>query len=181
MTGVGPVRLATRKAPAAEARVGTGPVAEGNPPAPSTPSKRAEIKAIPRHHRPPSGGPKPAAAATAATPKMTAPVGGAATATPASVQAAASATGTCTHSQGQRRDACSISVSPPNSRADARGPNHGAGLPERTHEVSTTGLDFERVSYRCPAGICKDRGEEAEEIERVSDLQLEERLEEERE
>ena len=51
--------------------------------------------------------------------------------------------GDCPRSQGQRRGACSISVRPPNSRANARGPNHRAGLPERTHEVPITGLDFE--------------------------------------
>ena len=43
MTGVGPVLPVTRKAPAAEAGAGTGGVPEGNPPAPSTPSRRAEI------------------------------------------------------------------------------------------------------------------------------------------
>ena len=46
MTEVGPVLPATRKAPAAEAGVGTGGVAEGNPPAPSTPSRRAEIGSV---------------------------------------------------------------------------------------------------------------------------------------
>ena len=88
MTGVGPALPLTRKAPAAEAGVGAGAwrVAED----------------IPRHHRPPPGGSKPTAAATAATPKMTEPVGGEATTTPATVQAAASATRTCPSSQGQR-------------------------------------------------------------------------------
>ena len=91
----------------------------------------------------------PAAAATAITPKMTAPVGGATTAmlaTPAmtaTAQAAPSATGTCPRSQGHRRGACSISGSPLNSRANAQGPNHVAGRPERTPEVLITGLDFE--------------------------------------
>ena len=102
MTGVEPVLPATRNAPAAEAGVGTGGVS-----AVSTP---------------------------AVTPKMTAPAGGAATATPATpamaaaVQAAASAAGTFSFSQGRRRGAYSISASPPNSRADARGLNHGTGL-----------------------------------------------------
>ena len=46
MTGVGPVLPATRKAPAAEAGAGTGGVAEGNLPAPSSPSGRAEISGV---------------------------------------------------------------------------------------------------------------------------------------
>ena len=46
MTGVGPVLPATRKAPAAEAGAGTGGVAEGNPPAPTAPSRRAEIGSV---------------------------------------------------------------------------------------------------------------------------------------
>ena len=46
MTGVGPVLPATRKAPAAEAGARTGGVAEGNPPAPSAPSRRAEIGSV---------------------------------------------------------------------------------------------------------------------------------------
>ena len=46
MTGVGPVLPAMRKAPEAEAGAGTGRVAEGNPPAPSTPSRRAEISSV---------------------------------------------------------------------------------------------------------------------------------------
>ena len=46
MTGVGPVLPATRKAPAAEAGVGTGGVAEGNPSAPLAPSRRAEIGGV---------------------------------------------------------------------------------------------------------------------------------------
>ena len=100
MTGVGPVLPATRKAPAAEAGAGTGRVAESNPPVSSGPSRRAEIKSIPRHHRPPPGGLKSAVSTTAATP--------------------AAATGTCPRSQGQRRGACSILVSPPNSRANAQ-------------------------------------------------------------
>ena len=45
-TGVGLVLPATRKAPAAEAGAGTGGVAGGNPPAPSTPSRRAEIGSV---------------------------------------------------------------------------------------------------------------------------------------
>ena len=45
-TGVGPVLPATRKAPAAEAGAGTGGVAEGNPLAPSAPSRRAEIGSV---------------------------------------------------------------------------------------------------------------------------------------
>ena len=43
---MGPVLPATRKAPAAEARAGAGEVAEGNPPAPSAPSRRAEIGSV---------------------------------------------------------------------------------------------------------------------------------------
>ena len=46
MTGVGPVLPATRKAPAAEAGPGTKGVGEGNPPAPSPPSRRAEIGSV---------------------------------------------------------------------------------------------------------------------------------------
>ena len=46
MTGVGPVLPATRKAPAAKAGAGTGRVAEGNPPTPSAPSRRAEIGSV---------------------------------------------------------------------------------------------------------------------------------------
>ena len=46
MTGVGPALSATRKAPAAEARAGTGGVAEGNPPVPLAPSRRAEISSV---------------------------------------------------------------------------------------------------------------------------------------
>ena len=46
MTGVGPVLHATRNAPAAEAGAGTGGVAEGNPLAPSAPSRRAEISSV---------------------------------------------------------------------------------------------------------------------------------------
>ena len=46
MTGVGPVLPATRKAPAAEAGAGTGGVAGGNLPAPSSPSGRAEISSV---------------------------------------------------------------------------------------------------------------------------------------
>ena len=41
-TRVGPVLPVTRKAPAAEAGAGAGRVAEGNPPAPSAPSRRVE-------------------------------------------------------------------------------------------------------------------------------------------
>ena len=46
MTGVGPVLPATFKAPAAEAEAGTGGVVEGNLPAPSAPSRRAEIGSV---------------------------------------------------------------------------------------------------------------------------------------
>ena len=46
MTGMRPVLPATRKAPAAEAGTGTGGVVEGNPPAPSAPSRRAEISSV---------------------------------------------------------------------------------------------------------------------------------------
>ena len=46
MTGVGPVLPATHKASAAEMGAGTGGVAEGNPPAPSAPSRRAEISSV---------------------------------------------------------------------------------------------------------------------------------------
>ena len=46
MTGVGPVLPSRRKAPVAEAGAGTGGVAEGNPPAPSAPSRRAEIGSV---------------------------------------------------------------------------------------------------------------------------------------
>ena len=46
MTRVGPVLPATRKLPAEEARAGTGEVAEGNPPAPSAPSRRGEIGSV---------------------------------------------------------------------------------------------------------------------------------------
>ena len=46
ITGVGPVLPATHQAPAAEAGAGTGGVAEGNPPAPSVPSRRAEIGSV---------------------------------------------------------------------------------------------------------------------------------------
>ena len=46
MTGVRPVLLITRKAPAAEAGAGTGGVAEDNPPATSTPSRRPEIGSV---------------------------------------------------------------------------------------------------------------------------------------
>ena len=60
MTGMGSVLSATRKAPAVEAGAGTGRVAEGNSLGPSVPSRRAEIKAIPRHNRPRPGGPKSA-------------------------------------------------------------------------------------------------------------------------
>ena len=127
MTGVGPVLPARRKASAAEAGAGIGGAAEGNPPAPLAPFRRAKSAMS-------TSAATSAGAATAATPKMKAPGRGAATVTPATpamsatVQAAASATGTVPRSQRRRRDVCSISVSPPNSRADARGPNHGAGL-----------------------------------------------------
>ena len=43
---MGPVPPATRNAPAAEAGAGTGGIAEGNPPAPSAPSRRAEISSV---------------------------------------------------------------------------------------------------------------------------------------
>ena len=99
---------------------------QDNPPAPSTPSRRAEISSVNDSSNSSSS------SDNTATPKMT-----------VTVQAAASATGACLRSQGRRRGACSISVSPPNSRADVRSPNHGAGLPERTHEVPITGLNFE--------------------------------------
>ena len=46
MTGVEPVLPATRKAPAAEAEAGTEGVTEGNPPAPSAPSRRNEIGSV---------------------------------------------------------------------------------------------------------------------------------------
>ena len=46
ITGVGPVLPATRKAPAAEAGAETGGVAEGNPPAPSAPFRRAKIGSV---------------------------------------------------------------------------------------------------------------------------------------
>ena len=46
MAGVRPVLLATRKDLAVEAGARTGRVAEGNPPAPSAPSKRAEIGSV---------------------------------------------------------------------------------------------------------------------------------------
>ena len=126
MAGVGPSLPATRKAPAAEAGAGTGRLAEGNPPEPLAPSRRAEIKAIPRHHRPPLGGLKSAASTTAAT--LAAATTPAPPAVAAAVPAAASATETFQRSQGRRRGAYIISVSPSNSRTDARGPNHGAGL-----------------------------------------------------
>ena len=46
MKGMEPVLPATCEAPAAEAGAGTGGVAEGNPPAPSAPSRRAEIGSV---------------------------------------------------------------------------------------------------------------------------------------
>ena len=46
MTGVGPVLLTLRKAPAAEAAAVTGEVAEDNLPAPSAPSRRHEIGSV---------------------------------------------------------------------------------------------------------------------------------------
>ena len=119
LTRVRPVLPATRKAPAAETGGGTGGVAEGNPPATSPPPpRRAEICSV----------------NDSSTPKMTAPARGAATVTPvapamaAVVKAAASAAGTFSRSQGRRRGACSISVSPPNSREDAEVLKNGAGL-----------------------------------------------------
>ena len=105
MTGVGPVLPATLKTPATEAGAGTGGVAEGNPPAPSAPSRRAEISS----------------ANDSSNSKDN------------STSRRGSDSNAIHTSNGSNNTGGSVSngdipASPPNSRADARGPNHGVGL-----------------------------------------------------
>ena len=109
MTGVGPVLLATRKAPAAEAEAGNGGVAEGNAPASSAPSRRAEVGSVNDSSNSSSG-------SDSSNSKDD------------SISRSGSDSNASHTSNGSNSTSGSISVSPPNSRADARGPNHGAGL-----------------------------------------------------
>ena len=158
MVGVRPVLLATRKDPAVEAGVRTGRVAEGNPPAPSAPSERAEIGSV--NHSSNSKDDSPSRRGSDSNASHT--------------------------SNGSSSTSGSVSSGdiPALTKTEARRLQHFGKPPElqsRRTRSQSWGWTLSKSCTDALLAHAKTEAKEAEETERVHDLLLEERLEEERE
>ena len=124
LTGVGPVLSATRKAPAAEAGAGTGGVAEGNPPPPSAPSRRAEISSVNDSSSSDSSNSHDNSTSRRGSDSNASLTSNDSNSTSSSVSNGdiPALTGT------EVRRLQHFGNPPPNARVDGRGPNHGVGL-----------------------------------------------------
>ena len=124
VTEVGPVLPATRKVPATEAGARTGGVAEGNLPAPSAPFRRAGIGSIndSSHSSSSSNSNNSKYDSTSRRGSVSNARNGSSN-TSGSVSSGDNPALTGTEARRLQHFG-----KPPNSRADARGPNHGVGL-----------------------------------------------------
>ena len=166
-TGVGPVLPATRKAPAVEAGAGTGGVEEGKSPAPSSPSKRAEIGSI-------NDSSNSSSSSDSSNSKDD------------STDKRGSDSNASHTSNGSSSTSGSVSSGdiPSLTGAEARHLQHFGKPPELQSGRTRSQSRGWTLSESCTDALlayAKTEAKEAEETEQAHDLLLEERLEEERE
>ena len=176
MMGVGPVLPATRMTPAEEVGAGTGGVAEGNPPAPSAPSRRNETGSV-------NGSSNSSSSSDSSNSKddSTSRRGSDSSTSHTSNGSSASHT-----SNGSSSTSGSVSSGdiPALTGTEARRLQHLGDLPElqsRRTRSQPRGWTLSECCTHALLAYARTKVKEAEETELVHDLLLEECLEEERE